>query len=193
MDAFEYAMGLISIVVGLAISDIASSLHKLVRHRRTVVWDARVLLAAAYTFIVLFSMWFETWTIHRRPEILSYPFLLSLVVELLLLVLMATTVLPDDPGPTTDLEVFYVENARSIWTFFLLFQVSYVAHWFYFTFTSPRFELTRTLLAMPETLAVPLIAGVLVMTPRRRWLHLVVIALLLAYWLVDFWDHRIVV
>ena len=94
MEAFDYAMGLVSIVVGIAISDLAISFHKLFRHRRTLCWDARTLLTAALTFVVLFSMWFELWAVHGRPEILNYPFLLSIVVELVLLFLMATAVLP---------------------------------------------------------------------------------------------------
>jgi hypothetical protein len=129
MEAFDYAMGLVSIVVGIAISDLAFSLHRLFRHRRTLSWDARTLLAAALTFVVLFSMWFDLWAVHGRPEILNYPFLLSIIVELVLLFLMATAVLPDEPLPNDDLATFYDNNARSIWTFFLLFQISYVGHW----------------------------------------------------------------
>jgi O-antigen/teichoic acid export membrane protein len=130
MEAFDYAMGLVSIVVGIAISDLAFSFHRLFRHRRTLSWDARTLLAAALTFVVLFSMWFDLWSVHGRPEILNYPFLLSIIVELVLLFLMATAVLPDEPLPNDDLATFYDNNARSIWIFFLLFQISYVGHWF---------------------------------------------------------------
>jgi hypothetical protein len=32
MEAFDYAMGLVSIVVGIAMSDLAVSFHKLFRH-----------------------------------------------------------------------------------------------------------------------------------------------------------------
>ena len=80
MEAFDYAMGLVSIVVGIAMSDLAVSFHKLFRHRRTISWDARTLLAAALTFVVLFSMWFDICAVHGRPEILNYPFMLSIIV-----------------------------------------------------------------------------------------------------------------
>ena len=149
------------------------------------------MLGAAFAFIVLFSMWFDLWSIHSRPEILTYPFLLSIVVELVLLSLMATSVLPDEPLPSVDLAAFYQENARPIWSFFLLFQVSYVAHWFYFMLTSSDYSLDRMLARVPETLMVPAAASLLVIMPRKRSLHLVVIALLLFYWLFTFYDHRI--
>ncbi len=51
----------------------AISLHKLIRHRRTVRWDVRVLLAAGLMFVSLFNMWFQTWNIHDQPIILTYP------------------------------------------------------------------------------------------------------------------------
>ena len=191
IEAFDYAIGLVSIVVGLAISDLATSLHRLIRHRNGVAWDPRPMLAAAFAFIVLFSMWFDLWSIRSRPEILTYPFLLSIVVELVLLSLMATSVLPDEPLPSVDLAAFYQENARPIWSFFLLFQVSYVAHWFYFSLTSSDYSLDRMLARVPETLMVPIAASLLVIMPRKRSLHLVVIALLLFYWLFTFYDHRI--
>lgn len=191
MDSFEYAMGLVSIVVGLAISDIGTSLHKLIRHRRTLKWDSRVLLTAAFTFVVLFSMWFDLWSIHQRPEILTWPFLLSLVIELLLLFLMATTVLPDEPQADTDLTEFYRDNSRPIWTFFLLFQMCYVAHWFYFVFTSPRYTPEILLKNLPATLLIPMVACVLVMMPHRRRLHLIATCLLLSYWFFTFWASRI--
>jgi hypothetical protein len=191
MEAFDYAMGLVTIVVGIAISDLAVSFHKLLRHRRTVSWDARTLLAAALTFVVLFSMWFDLWAVHARQEILNFPFLLSILIELMLLFLMATAVLPDDPLPNDDLATFYDDNARSIWTFFLLFQISYVAHWFYFKLTSSRLELDHMWARLPPVLTVPVVAALLVLMPRKRKLHLVLIASLLAYWLVTYADNRI--
>jgi hypothetical protein len=108
-----------------------------------------------------------------------------------LLFLMATAVLPDDPLPNDDLATFYDDNARSIWTFFLLFQISYVAHWFYFKLTSSRLELDHMWARLPPVLTVPVVAALLVLMPRKRKLHLVLIGSLLAYWLVTYADNRI--
>lgn len=40
MDRFEYAVGLISLIVGLALADISVSLHRPLKHRAEVRWDA---------------------------------------------------------------------------------------------------------------------------------------------------------
>ena len=38
MRAFEYALGLFSVLIGLAIADIATSFHRLIRSRAGVTW-----------------------------------------------------------------------------------------------------------------------------------------------------------
>ena len=191
MDAFEYAMALISIVVGVAMADLAISFQKLVRHRQTIKWDARAPLAAAFGFVVLFSMWFEIWSVHARPDILTYPMLLSLIVEFLLLFLTATMILPDDPQPDLDLGAYYETNVRAIWGLFLLFQASYLAHWYYFVVMGGNAPLAVLVPALLKVLAAPAAALLLLLTPRHKALHLVVLALLTGHWLIDFWDHRI--
>jgi 4-amino-4-deoxy-L-arabinose transferase-like glycosyltransferase len=44
---------------------------------------------------------------------------------------------------------------------------------------------------LPEVLMVPLVAGVLVLVPRQRTLHLILITSLLVYWLVTYSGLRI--
>jgi hypothetical protein len=44
---------------------------------------------------------------------------------------------------------------------------------------------------VPAVLMVPVVAAVLVLTPRQRKLHLVLIASLLLYWLVTYSGLRI--
>lgn len=191
MDPFEYAMGLISIVVGLAVGDMATSLHKLIRHRRTIVWDARVLLAAAAMFILLFCMWYELWNIHRRPEILGWVFLLSLFVELVVAFLAASTAFPDDPGPGFDLAAFYEDTSRSLWTIYALFQVSYLGHWAYFVLTFGRRSAVQILAEVPPAVVPLATAMLLIRWPRHRWLHLVVVPALLVWTVVRYLGERI--
>ncbi len=188
MNSFEYAMALISIVLALAIGDIATSLHKLIRHRTSIRWDARVLWAAGLAFVTVFNRWFDLWGVHGRADILSYPFLLSLVIELLLLFVMATTVLPDDPVPDTDLRNFYDETSRSLWAFYLLFQISYFGHWLYFAFTTSYVTPALFMLFLPQVLVPTVAAALLTKWPRHRRLHLVVVPLLVAFSFYIFMD-----
>ena len=43
--AFEFALGLFSVLIGLAIADVAASFHRLMRARPRVRWDPLTLLA----------------------------------------------------------------------------------------------------------------------------------------------------
>jgi hypothetical protein len=57
--AFEYAMGLFSVLIGLAVVDVATSFHRLARVRRSISWDPLTLIVALYTLSMAVYMWFD--------------------------------------------------------------------------------------------------------------------------------------
>ncbi len=54
ISSFEYITALVSVVVGLAIADMATSLHRLLRNRRRVRWDWVAPLAAVVILTDIF-------------------------------------------------------------------------------------------------------------------------------------------
>jgi hypothetical protein len=48
--SFEYALDLFTVLVGLAIADIALSLHRLLRNASKVEWGPLALMAALYSY-----------------------------------------------------------------------------------------------------------------------------------------------
>lgn len=46
MDRFEYAIGLMSIIVGLGLANLAMSLHRVLKHRMQVRWDGLAVVTA---------------------------------------------------------------------------------------------------------------------------------------------------
>ena len=58
MTGFEYALALLSVLIGLTLSEIATDFHRLVRNAGTVRWDGRVLLNIV-----------EKWKDAKRPRI----------------------------------------------------------------------------------------------------------------------------
>ena len=67
IHAFEYMVGLFTVIIGLAVVDLAASFHKLARHRRSVTWDPLALLAALYSLLLAITMWFEIWATRDVP------------------------------------------------------------------------------------------------------------------------------
>lgn len=123
MNAAEYVSVLVSIVIGLALADILTSVHKLFRAGRRVKWDWAAPLAAALVVMLLMMMW---WSLYPAPAAggqAATPFtigrFLPQFVLLVLLFLLAAGALPDDvPVEGVDLRAYYERNAAYFWSLF---------------------------------------------------------------------------
>jgi hypothetical protein len=182
MAPFEYALGLFSVLVGLALADIAQKAHRLVRHARTIRWDGRAVLATMLVIIVIVGLWFQVWNIRDRAEILVFGFYLTLFLEMMLLFVLAANSLPDDAGPDCDLTAFYEANSRTFWLSFAAFQLSFTAHWIYFT----RFAGSAQGWAV---VIGPLGAFLLLAFVRRKALHYLLPGALVALYLTLNWSE----
>jgi hypothetical protein len=77
MRAFEYATGVFAVLIGLAIADIATSFHWLLRSKSQVVWDPLALLAALYAQCIAIYMWFDLWGVRNFAATRKFPFYLE--------------------------------------------------------------------------------------------------------------------
>jgi len=125
--AFEYAMGLFSVLIGLAVVDVATSFHRLARVHRSIEWDPLTLIVALYTLCTAIYMWFDLWGIRYFDAARRFPVYLSLVAQFFVLYLAAAASLPDEAGPITNLRTYYEGNRRYFWTLQTMFQAGYTA------------------------------------------------------------------
>lgn len=132
MSPFEYALGLISILMSLALADMAMALHRLLRHARTVTWDGRVLVAAALVTLEIIRIWFAQWSLRDLDVALNFPVYVALFGHILLLVLTAVACLPDEVEENCDLNQFYDSNRRYFWSAFAASQAAYFLLWLLF-------------------------------------------------------------
>ena len=132
MRAFEYALGLFSVLIGLAIADIATSFHRLVRSRHPVTWDPLALLAALYALLTAIGMWFDIWGVRNVTGARHFFFYLIMVADLFVVFLIAAASLPDDPQSGRDLREFYSWNRHYFWALIALFQLGYSLLGLYF-------------------------------------------------------------
>jgi len=188
MRAFEYALGLYSILIGLAIADIATSFHRLVRGRGVVRWDPLALLAALYALLIAIGMWFDLWGVRNVAVTRQFFFYLVLVAELFIIFLIAAASLPDDAEGSRDLREFYAANRRYFWGLIALFQLSYAALGLYFAggqlSRAPAYYRYAFAAQMSVLFLVPLALA----TFRSRALHYVGLAILIA---TLFWHYSI--
>ncbi len=184
MTSFEYALGLFSVLMALALGDIAMNIHKLIRHCRTVRWDARVVLSTLLVVVVIVRMWFALWTIRQVGMVLVFPFYLSLFLELMILFLLGASCLPDEPLGDCDLGSFYERNQTSFWLIFSAFQFSFFLHWMYFGGLHSNVWVWVAVLT-------PLVLYLLLAFARARWLHLTVTAGLVAWEMYANWGRTL--
>ena len=189
MSPFDYAVGLVSILVGLSLADVAASLHKLLRQGRSVRWDGRVLLSVAFVIITITGMWFAVWSIRNVKAVLSFPFYLSLFLEFMVLFLVCAACLPDEAVDSRDLAAFYENNRRYLWSLFALFQTSYFLHWIYFV--GIRVTDRGELLIRGAAVLIPLVLFLLLANIRSRWFHYVALLLLVVSGLCIFWGQTL--
>ena len=118
MGAFEYLLLFAAVILGLAISDLAISLHRLLNAAKEVRWDALPLLAAALAFERIVAEW---WVWHSAEGLaagFTFGMFLGVLVSTVLLFLMAAVALPDEGGEKIDLRAHYARTCRRYWLLF---------------------------------------------------------------------------
>lgn len=119
MTPYAFLLPLVSVLVGLAVTDVARSVHVLLRARSRVQWDALPLAAAFLAVLTTYNLW---WRVAGSGDLGPYLTLggfLPLAAQLLVLFLLCASALPDAvPDAGLDLRAFYEGNARTFWTLF---------------------------------------------------------------------------
>jgi H+/Cl- antiporter ClcA len=131
MTHVEYIAALLSIIVGLGVTDLAQSVRELVRPQRTVDWHWLPVLWAATTLLIAIQLWWNSFSfLSESVSVFFFPF----VGQFLFLYLTCAFALPDpewqkpqtrsegDDGDRSplDLEAFYFSEAHRRWYFGIL-------------------------------------------------------------------------
>jgi hypothetical protein len=194
MTPYEYALGLISILMSLALADIVVSFHRLVRSRAVVHWDGgRILVAAALVMLEIIRMWFAQWTGKDVAVAVTFGVYLGEFLQILLLVLLAYASLPDDVGEECDLKDFYEKNRRYFWLVFSAYQATYVFLWL------TVFGGTQASVGGPVTavdwfrMLGPLAVYLVLAFARLRWLDYAAPALVIVFYLLRYWNQSLAI
>lgn len=183
--AFEYSIGVFAVLIGLAIADIATSFHRLLRSKSPVVWDPLALMAALYALCMAIYMWFDLWGVRNFAATRNFLFYLGIFGMLFVLFLVAASSLPDETNASMNLRVFYAENRRKFWLLVVLFQIGYVAAGFYFTRGMPKLPTLTTAFLNIQMLA-PLVLSVTLLATKSRGIHYLGIGLLFVAMLLHY-------
>ena len=179
MDRFEYLIGLISLIVGLGLADIAISMHRLIKQRAVVRWDPLALTTTAVAAVTMVWIWFNLWDLRGLREFGTFWFYLTVIIEMFLLFLAAAAVLPDEKELESEdglnLTAYYGRNRTYIWIMLGLFHAAYATRWVYFlsdNILAGQAPVMQTLLGLAYVLSPIALCFALAYTRRsvHQWL-----------------------
>ena len=117
MSSGDFAIGLGTIITGLAITVMLANLHALLVNRRKVRWDWIVLLTAALVFMLIVGSWGVSFrTLGNRAVNPPLWLFLFMLLDIIPMYLAARAVFPDylaDEG--VNLADHYASVSRYIW------------------------------------------------------------------------------
>ena len=179
MTIAEYISVLLAILVGLAIADLATSFHKLMRARHRVAWDWMSLALALVMLLETVLFWWGSFQWYRATSAISIGAFLPDLGLFLLLFLAVAAVLPDDvPAAGLSLRQHYFSTASYFWTLMVLMCVVMVFG------VGRRYMGTPSFLGLLEVQWPNVVLGI-AMVPliftKRPWVHMGFVALLVPY------------
>lgn len=172
MTQFDYLVPLVAIMIGLALTDLAASFHRLMRGRPRVRWHWFPFAAAVMVILAILEMWWNLPHLSRPGQGFTVGMFLPFLAELMLLYLLASAALPDDvPAGGVDLQAYYFENRRYFWSLFAALLAMFVLHrlgtaWAVY---GPRAVARMIPNVVPNVILIAIVVSLAI--SGRRWWH----------------------
>lgn len=173
MDVAAHAITLISIIIGLGLTEMFGKLYRLIRNRRRVVWDFLPLAWVVTLFLLVLNFWWFLFTgfdgSSKARTVAEFGLIL---LPPILLFVATASVLPDFSGEEEwDMRWDYLEQRKVILLTFALYQVS--------TFTTALVvgRLAWDFVSVVRVLIFFLLLSML-LTNNRRWDWMGVLAIM---------------
>jgi len=165
MDAFNYLSVLLSIILGLAITQILKGVRGAVLSRARIVPYWPTFVFAAFLFVVDVQVWWAFFEL-RTVQVWTFPLFAVILTQTTCLYLLAALVLPDFFGEQTiDLRQHYFAHHR---IFFGLFVVALIASLSKPIFRSGHLPDDTTDIAFHLCwITIALVAAI----TKREWVH----------------------
>jgi len=177
MSLFEFIFALSAVVLGLALTHIAATIHKLLLAGRRVRWAIEPVLLTCIVMLVIVSVWLGSWSERGQTNVAFWQVLVG-VAKLLTLYVAAASCLPepDGTGPI-DLEEHYrrtrLLSFGALIASLLLFRVHAIA-----IYGLPE---AVTLGLIVNWLLYPILYALLIFI-RHRWFNICILGFIIAYY-----------
>jgi hypothetical protein len=112
VNHFSFVMVLLSIIVGLGVTELLTNIARQIQHRRTTKYYWLHSVIVALVFMALLQQWWESWSLQSKTE-WSFTGLLLMLGGPIGIYLISHLLYPAEIEDT-DFDVHYYDNARVI-------------------------------------------------------------------------------
>jgi hypothetical protein len=185
MGAFEYLLMFVAVILGVAVSDLVISLHRLLSAGSRVRWDLLAPLAAAVAFLKILTQWWSWFGTAQIARGLTFEMFLGIVSATVMMFLLAAAALPDEApdDAAIDLAAHYERVRRRFWLLFsaeTLLMIS-VDIWAQIAIAHARLD-PRSLL-QPVIVLIPIAAALAFV--KNRWVQGAALVALIGLYLLN--------
>jgi len=184
VTVFELFFGLTAIILGLALTQMASNLHGLLLAGRRVRWAPEPVLLMVIILLVIVFVWLNQWE-ERGVVAIGFPHALLLVLKLLALYLGAAFVLPAIEPGAEPVDVYAHYDRTRSFTFGALI-ASMLLFGLYRYNPAVGWSWGETI----DSLLVPFIYAPLIFI-RRRWFNVLLLMVILLIFSSDIMSYHV--
>lgn len=177
MSLFEFTFALSAVILGLALTQIAASLHKLLLVGPRVRWAAEPILLAAIVMLVIITVWLGAW-FNREDTYVSVGWIILQVLKLLMLYIAAASCLPEPVTGNEPVDTYDYYDRTRVLSFgalivsYALFEIAEIL--------AGGLPKQITFSALAEWFLFPLLYGLLIFI-RARWFNIATLAFALLF------------
>lgn len=176
MTVFDLQFALTTLILGLALTNIAGSLHRLALAGRRVRWAPEPVLLVLLVVMIIVSVWLDQWNMRALTE-LYFGVAMLAIVRFMTIYFAAASCLPEVDlvgSDGIDLKDYYYRTRA-------LTYGAMIAGLLLFSLARVFGGQPITLVFVAGNLAGPTLYALLIWS-RRRWVHIAVLLFVLAAW-----------
>lgn len=185
MNLFEFWFALSAVILGMALAQIAASVHKLLLAGKKVSWAPEPIMLTVIVMLVIIVQWLGSWS-SRDVTSMSLALTVLKVVMLMTLYFTAASCLPEPSGETDRVDTYkYYDRTRllsfgSIIAAYLLIRIWNTATQGWPTETGVFGGVADTATTLAGWLMYPTLYASLIVI-RVRWFNILVLAFALLF------------